>query len=280
MKALVAGVLLLVVVPGAVAATAAGRHWRLSIDSLQCQGALLVVGAKIRYLGPKGPVEAPVIALADAQGVRHSPSSLVWKQGAKPVADWMAGGGLTLLQTEELGEAELRFPVPEAGGELKLEFGDVPAFAVTKGGCAGLLKPAMLKAPAPPRRASAADAKAGLSVHRLRYPCRSKSSTGFVEAEYPPYLPQRLLVLGRGYLPNARDIALPMGRAPAQSYAFSGAEDRKTVEALARRIAATDFPQYGPAGHFAYDWGLQRAASGNEIWSVGIYELRACPAQK
>jgi len=49
--------------------TASGRNWRLAIESLECQGALLVLGARIGYLGPHGPVEAPLIRVVDAQGM-------------------------------------------------------------------------------------------------------------------------------------------------------------------------------------------------------------------
>jgi hypothetical protein len=275
MKALAFGVLLLVAVPEGIAATASGRNWRLTVDSLECQGALLALGAGIRYLGPKGLVEAPVIQMVDAQGRRHPPGSLVWKRGAKPIADWMSGGGIAPLQSEDVGDVQLRFPVPEAGGELKLEFGDITAFALTrgKGGCAGLLKADEIKAPRVPR---AAAEKGELRVFRDRYPCTAGAAQRIIEAGYPPYLPRQLLVFGRGYLPNAREVALPMGRAAAQSYVSSGADDAKAIEALTRRTAA-DFPAYRGARHFAFDWGLQRSASGNEIQSVGLYELRACP---
>jgi hypothetical protein len=282
MKRLAFIVLLLVAVSEGVAATASGRHWRLSIDSVECQADVVTLGTKVRYLGPKGPVEAPVIRVVDEQGARHAPKSLVWKQGSKPVADWLSGGGLTNLQSADLGEVQLRFELREAAGELRLEFGDIRAFALTRSdrrsGCQGMLGVQQLRTPGQPRRLRAEEAKSDLRVYRVLYPCRSRSEISVItDAEYPPYPPQQLLVLGRGYLPNAREIALPMGSAPAQSYAFSGTEERKAVEALALRIAATDFPQYGGARYFAYDWGLQRSASGNEIWSVGIYELRACP---
>jgi hypothetical protein len=53
------------------AALASGRNWQIALDSLECRVAesLVVIGARIRYLGPKGPVEAPVrLGLADRQG--------------------------------------------------------------------------------------------------------------------------------------------------------------------------------------------------------------------
>jgi hypothetical protein len=285
MKGLVFIVLLLVAISEGIAATASGRNWRLSIDSLECRAGVMTLGTRIRYLGPKGPVEAPVIQVVDEKGARHVPKSLVWKQGSKPVADWLSGGGLTNLQSADVGEVQLRFELREAAGELRLEFGDIRAFALTRSGrrsgCEGMLGAERLRTPGQPRRLRAEEAKSDLRVYRALYPCRSRSEISVItDAEYPPYPPQQLLVLGRGYLPNAREIALPMGSAPAQSYTFSGTEDRKAVEALARRFAAADFPQYGNANHFAYDWGLQRSASGNEIWSVGIYDLRACPASQ
>jgi hypothetical protein len=84
-------------------------------------------------------------------------------------------------------------------------------------------------------------------------------------------------VLGRGYLPNARSIELPMGRAPAQSYAYAGVDDLKFIEDAARRALAADFPQYRAPRYFAFNWGVQRSQSGNEIFAVGVYDLRPCP---
>jgi hypothetical protein len=253
------------------AATASGRNWRLAIDSLQCEGALITLATRIRYLGPKGPVESPLMRLVDAKGAHHLPTSLVWKRGSKPVADWLAAGGLTNLQSEDLGEVQLRFAAPEAGGELRLEFGDIPAFVLTRNGCAGLLKPDTLQAP---RVARAAGTKPAVRFYRGRYPC---AGGGTVEAGYPPYLPRQLLVFGRGYLPSAREIELPMGKAAAQAYAYAGPDDLKSVEDAARRALGADFPELGKSGRFAFDWGLQKGASGNEVHSIGIYDLRACP---
>ena len=259
----------------AAAATASGRHWRITIDRLECQAGVLSLATKIRYLGPKGPVESPVIQLTDGKGARHVPKSLVWIHGSKAVAEWLSRGGIASLESEDLGTVQIRFEGGGGGGGLKLEFGDIGAVALTDdaGACKKL---AQLKTPMlPPRKQ---DAKAAPRMYRVLYPCRARSGTSVVtDAQYPPYLPEQLLVFGHGFLPNAREITLPMGVAPAQSYAFSGVDDRKAVEALSRRIAATDFPNYGADRYFAYDWGVQRSASGNELQSVGIYELRACP---
>ena len=38
-----------------------------------------------------------------------------------------------------------------------------------------------------------------------------------------------------------------------------------------------DFPELVTRGAFAFDWGVQRGVTGNEVWSIGIYELRPCP---
>lgn len=269
---------------GAQAAnTASGRNWRLTIGSLECQGALLVLGTRIRYLGPKGPVESPVIRLVDAMGTRFVPRSLVWKHaGSREIADWLSRGGLANLQEEELGEVQLKFEPREAAGELKLEFGDIDAFALTRKGangtCASLIRTDDLQAPRAKR--SSKEGTVSLRFYRRAYPCVSPSKSPVtVEAQYPPYLPKQLLVLGHGYLPNAREIALPMGMAPARSYAFTGADDMKGVEEAARRAVAADFAQLAKSGSFAFDWGLQRSASGNQLYSVGLYELRACPGK-
>ena len=255
----------------ALAAEASGRNWRISIERLECR-PLLSLGMQIRYLGPPGPVEAPLSRLLDAQGKLHPPRSLVWRRGSKPLADWLAAGGIANLQSESVAEVELKFGMGEARGDLALEFGDIPAFAVTASG--KCLAPDRLRTPRArtPRRAKP---DAAFQVHRARYACIPSRT---IAAEYPPYLPRQLLLFGRGYLPNARQVELPMGTAPAQPYLYSGLDQLEAVEQAARRAIAADFPQYAaPAKFFAFNWGVQKAASGNELYSIGIYELRACP---
>ena len=68
-----------------------------------------------------------------------------------------------------------------------------------------------------------------------------------------------------------------MGTAAAQAYAYAGPQTQSAVEAAAQRLIATDFPAYRSADHFAFNWGEQKAQSGNDMYSIGIYELRACP---
>jgi len=254
----------------AAAVTASGRNWRMVIDSLACEpGPVVVVGARLQYRGPQGPVEAPLVRLADDKGTRYAAKSLLWKRGDKAIAAWLVGGGLANLKAQEVGELQFRFPAQGAGGTLSLEFGDIAAFALTrKGAC---LSTNEVRAP---RAVRAAGKASKFAVHRARYPCLP---SGTVAAEYPPYLPRQLLLFGRGYLPSAREIALPMGVAPAQPYAFAGADDLAAVDDAARRALAADFPDY-PIGdkYFAFNWGVQKAQSGNEAYSIGIYELRPC----
>ena len=264
-------------------AVAAGRNWRLSIDSVECQSseAVLSIRTRIDYLGPKGPVEAPLSQLVDANGKRHLPRSLVWRRGSKPLAAWLSAGGLSNLQSESVAEVELKFDLRDAQGDLQLEFGDIRALALTrkKGpGCEGLLRPEQLRAP---RAAPRAGTKPGMRVYRNRYLCTQASGAPrTIEASYPPYLPRQLLLFGRGYLPNARQIELPMGKAPAQPYFYSGLDELNAVEDAARSALSADFPQYAGGAHFAFNWGVQKAASGNEMYSVGIYALGPCPRQE
>ena len=262
------------------AAVASGRHWRLSIDSIQCQtaGSVISIGTRIDYLGPKGPVEAPVSQLLDGKGKRHPPRSLVWRRGSKPLAEWLSAGGLSNLQSESVAEVELKFQVGEASGDLQLEFGDLRAFKLTRkrsGGCEGLLKLDQVQAPRLSRQGRGASPKP-LRVYRNSYPCKHEGSSRTTEAAYPPYLPRQLLLFGRGYLPSARQIHLPMGSAPAQPYLYSGPDELTAIEDAARRAILADFPFSG-AKHFAFNWGAQKATSGNELYSVGLYELLACP---
>jgi hypothetical protein len=126
-------------------------------------------------------------------------------------------------------------------------------------------------------------------VYRAAYPCRtSQGALRTTEAQFPPYLPRQMLVLGRGYLPNARQIELPMGWAPAQTYAYTGLDELDPIEDAARNAIGADFseyrkmlvavtrvPAYSPR-YFAFNWGSQRAASGNEAYAIAIYDLRDC----
>jgi hypothetical protein len=145
-------------VEAGAAATASGRHWRITIDRLECQAGVLSLATKIRYLGPKGPVESPVIQLVDAKGARHVPKSLVWIHGSKTVAEWLSRGGITSLQSEDLGTVQIRFEAGAAGGELKLEFGDIGAVALTDnaGACKKL---AQIKTPMRPPHIPAAQGR-------------------------------------------------------------------------------------------------------------------------
>jgi hypothetical protein len=263
------------------AAVASGRNWRISIDGIECEASVINVRTRIGYLGPKGPVEAPVSQLVDAAGKPHLPRSLVWQRGSKPLAAWLSAGGLSNLQSESVAEVELKFDLRDAQGDLQLEFGDIRAFALTRkrgAGCEGLLRPEQLRTP---RAAPRQGAKPLMRVYRNRYLCTQASEPPrTMEASYPPYLPRQLLLFGRGYLPNARQIQLPMGKAPAQPYFYSGLDELKAVEDAARRMISADFPQYAGGAHFAFNWGVQKAASGNEMYSVGIYAIGACPRQK
>ena len=257
------------------ATVASGRNWRLAIESIECADSLLVIGTRIDYRGPSGPVEAPVIRLADDKGKFTPPKSLVWKSGSKELAELLPSGGLRNIASGNSSEIQLRFEARDAGGELKLEFGDIEAFSLTRKGCKGVLKPEQIQAPRAARGARSEGSKLG-PVYRARYPCRAGEALRTISADHPPYLPRQLLVLGRGYLPNARRVELPMGSAAAQSYAYSGLDDLKAVEDAARKAVAADFPQYLSAKYFAFNWGAQKAQS-NEVYSIGLYELRPCP---
>ena len=257
-----APLILILFAHAASAADASGRNWRIAVQSLECQGnGLLVMDARVHYRGPDGAVEAPVVQIVDASG-----------QAYRPLEQWFSSGALRNLKAGDLGAVQFRFPVHTASGALQFEFGDIRAFAVSHNACKGLLKPGELKAPRAPR---AVAGKSTMVIHRDRYPCAPGRT---VAAEYPPYLPLQLVVLGRGYLPNARSIELPMGRAPAQSYAYAGVDDLKAIEDAARRALGVDFARYRAPQYFAFNWGVQRSQSGNELFAVGVYELRPCPA--
>lgn len=263
-----------------VAADASGRNWRIAIERIECEAAAtLAIGLRIRYLGPKGPVEAPLSYLSEGQGTQLAPRSLVWRAGAKQHAQWLSAGGVRNIQSEDIGEFQLNFDLRDATGELRLEFGDVPAFPLTrnrkKGGCEGVLAADRLQAPRAARRGTAE--KSTIRIHRGAYPCSAQSGSRTIEAQHPPYLPRQMLLFGRGYLPNAREIALPMGKASAQPYSYVGSDEVKPLDDATRRALSADFPEYATSRFFAFSWGLQKAASGNDAYSIGFYELRACP---
>lgn len=260
------------------AATSAwGRHWRIDLRSVACEAAdsLVLLGTRVHYHGPKGVVEAPVMQLIDATGQRFVPKSLVWNGGAKDLATWLPSGGLANVQVDNVGDFQIRFDARGASGALKLEFGDIAAFPIARNACRGVLKPEEVQAPRKPR-ARSAEGKPP-RIFRSTYPCLRQGVLHVAEARYPPYLPKQLLFFGRGYLPNAREVALPMGTAPAQSYSYLGPDKIDAVEAHAARALLADFAQQLDARSFVFNWGVQSALSGNEAYSVGIYEVRPCP---
>ena len=253
------------------ATVAAGRHWRLSISAIECEGASLVIRTRVQFLGRSGAVEAPVSRVVDAKGKRFLPKGVAWKEGSQGLAQWLITGGLRNIDAGVLGDLVLGFDVQDAAGALRLEFGDIAAFAVMgKNAC---LKPGEIRAP---RAASPAPVdRLDFRVYRAGYPCGATRRT--IEANHPPHLPKQLLLFGRGFLPNAREVELPMGTAPAQAYSYPGEDNLAAVERAARRAMLADFPQYSTDKYFAFNWGSQRGASGNELYSIGIYELRPCP---
>ena len=255
------------------AATASSRNWRIDVESIGCEGSLLEIDARIDYLGPKGPVEAPVNRLVDAQGRIYLPKSLVWKRGDKRLARWLSAGGITNVQVERIGDFEFKFDLGSASRPLRLEFGDIRAFALT--GKAGCLQPAELAMPRTASLSKAAPVKD--RVYRGAYPCLPRRT---VEADHPPQLPRQLLLLGHGFLPAAREIDLPTGKAPAQPYVYNGADDLVAVENAARQAIAADFPEYRGERFFLFNWGTQKSRSGNDVYSIGIYDLRSCPRGK
>ena len=209
---------------------------------------------------------------------------MAWTDGGKSLAAWLSAGGVRIATKGDASAIRYRFEARDAPLPLALEFGDIAAIRITrtgKGLCEALLKPAQIRAPRAAARARAPAPK--FRVYRESYPCHAAvpRTLGAVEAPYPPYLPEQLLVLGRGYLPAVRQVELPMGKAAAQSYAFAGTDSLAAVEDAARRLIATDFAAYaaglGSGKYFALNWGVQKAPSGNELYSVGIYAFRPCP---
>jgi hypothetical protein len=270
------------------AAVGSGRHWQMTIEGLQCDMAdsVVTMDARIRYLGGAGLVEAPVVRIAGGEGRMLPPRSLVWKDGSKPLAALISAGGIRSIEPNTEGRMQFRFPLRDAAGELRLEFGDLKAIVLAKaaapgaqGVCERLLKTGQLQAAQPARPPLGKGAVPRMRVYRDAYPCResARGAARTIEAQHPPYAPEQVLVFGHGYLPNLREVDLPTGRAAAQSYAYGGRDELQAVEDSARRAVAADFPSYvGSAKHFAFNWGIQRSASGNELYSVGLYGLRPC----
>ena len=274
----------------AAAPAASGRNWQATLVDLRCEsaGAYVIADLRIRYLGPAGLVEAPLTRLVDGAGRRTLPHSLVWKSGPRENAQWLVAGGVSTLRPGDVGEFAFKFDVRGAGSDLSLELGDLGALSLTRPGageaCERLLPPARIQVPRPPRREAKPAEHA--RVYRASYPCAAQEALRTVEAKYPPYLPRQLLVFGRGYLPAARDVKLPMGTAPAQSYLYAGVNDLDSIENAARR-ALGGFPEYAAqlvAGqadarrkYFLFNWGSEQAASGNELSSIGVYDVKACP---
>ena len=83
------------------------------------------------------------------------------------------------------------------------------------------------------------------------------------------------IVLGRGYLPNARLIELPMGWR-RRSRTHAGVDDLKFIEDAR---AARSPPTFCSTAHRDISpstGACQRSQSGNEILAVGVYDLRPC----
>jgi hypothetical protein len=277
------------------AAVASGRNWRLTIDKLQCEaGATLVIDTRVEYLGPTMPAETPVNELADGEGRQIRPKSLVWKAGSKDLARWLPAGKMANVTTLVSTDVQLKYEVREAKGEVKLLFGDIGAFALTrkeagKSACESLVATAALQTPRLLTLKEKGETPR-VRVYRESYPCRTpRGDVRVMEANQPPQLPLQMLLFGRGYLPSTRQVDLPGGKVPAQAYAYAGKEDFAQVEDAARRAIATDFPAYrssllrvGDAGakkHYAFNWGIQKSAGGNDLYPIGLYEVQACAAK-
>jgi hypothetical protein len=197
----------------------------------------------------------------------------------------MSAGGVRAVEANTEGRLQFKFPLRDAGGELKLEFGDLKAIVLARtspGGktvCERLLKPAQIQAAQRARPPLGQGAAPRMRIYREAYPCRDAAGGALrtVEARHPPVPPEQMLVFGRGYLPNLREVELPTGKAPAQSYAYAGKDELDAFEEAARGAVAADYAAYpGSAKHYAFNWGVQRDASGNELFSVGLYGLRPC----
>lgn len=198
------------------------------------------------------------------------------------------------LQSEDIGEVRMKFDPGEATGEMRLEFGDIKAISLTRriegSVCRSLLKPEQIRAPRSARTPLSGPPERRIRVYRAAYPCLvpPRGELRTIEAEFPPHAPRQLLLFGRGFLPAARQIDSPKGPAPAQPYAYTGPDDLKAIEDAARRAVVADFPEYAeqlvrhpaaagsPRRYFAFNWGPQKAQSGNQVDSVGVYDVRSC----
>jgi hypothetical protein len=270
------------------AAVGSGRHWQMTIEGLQCDmaDAVVTMDARIRYLGGADLVEAPVLRIVGRQGETVPPRSLVWKDGSKPLAALISAGGIRSIGPNSEGRMQFKFPLRDAAGDLRLEFGDLMAIVLAKPASSGarsvcerLLMTGQVRAAQPARPPLGRGAVPRMRVYRDAYPCReaARGTLRTMEAQHPPHAPEQILVFGRGYLPNLREVELPTGKAAAQTYAYAGKDELQAFEDFARRAVAADFPAYiGSTKHFAFNWGIQRAANGNELYSVGLYGLRPC----
>jgi hypothetical protein len=274
--------------PAGAVPVGSGRHWQLTIEGLQCDVADSIVAmvARIRYLGAAGLVEAPVMRVVDSDGRTVLPRSLAWKDGSKRLAALMSAGGIQNVDADSEGRMQFRFPLRDTAGDLRLEFGDLKSILLAKanlaratGVCVRMLTTGQVQAVRRARPSLGKGAAPRARVYRASYPCREAAGGAprRIEAPHPPYPPEHVLVFGRGYLPNLREVELPTGKAAAQSYAYAGRDDLDDVEDAARRAVAADFPPYiGSARHYLFNWGFQRAAGGNELFSIGLYGLRSC----
>ena len=151
----------------------------------------------------------------------------------------------------------------------------------------GCSSPTQLQAPRVARsRPKRAGRKSDLRVlSQARIPaCRRRRRRHRRRRRYPPYLPRQLLVFGRGYLPNARrDRSCRWAqRAGAVLCAMPARTSSRRVRGAPRaRGGARRFPAATrKRRHFAFNWGVQKAArAATSSYSVGLYDLRACPGK-
>ena len=133
------------------AATASGRNWRLAIESLECEGA-----RRARHEDPLPRAERAGRVAGNPAGGRegrqHPPRA--WCGGRRQPADRRLarrGAGWPTCSSEDVGEVQLKFELPEASGALQLRVRRHRGFALTRKGsrtvCEGLLKPERIRTP-------------------------------------------------------------------------------------------------------------------------------------
>jgi hypothetical protein len=281
--------------------SAESANWRLQITNITCSPdvAVLTVELDIRYIGATGPVERPLVSVVDLQGREYVPASVPRQQRADARVLWIMYVANDAVLRFEQGQAfsgcSFVFNLSNDASGLQLHFADIDPFPIVGYRYSGFdefraqarnwkTHPPQIR----PRNDRPADGLT-IPIYVGVYPCQpADGSVQVTSGSSPPYLPERVLMWGLGYLPNYRAVKLSRGQCPVRSYMHNNTQTTPSQDAV-RGAVCRDFPEFcsaslvttgdqliGAERHFVYVFGLERGRFQRRLLSLGIYRIRAC----